>query len=133
MGKTPTKNPNLWSNDRLALEYRRACQELSELVQIAKQVKQGIYSGSRVDVTNKENLVNLLVKSRDEIFQIEKYINRRQELLAKTGEVYEFKLIKINRNPTITYKHPDKTPNQRQHEREVEADLDRVFKELMED
>ena len=86
MSKTPTKNPNLWSDSKLESEYIKVCRELKELIEIAKQVKAGTYDGPFKGYLNKKVLVSELKAKKDKVLSIEKYIERRNELLKKQNK-----------------------------------------------
>ncbi len=92
MGKTPTKNPNLWSDNTLQMKYNQLCRELIELVRIARQVKVGTYDGPMNGLLDKKNLVNVLGDAKNKVLNLEKYIHRREEFYKKQGQPSPFKL-----------------------------------------
>ena len=125
MARTPTKNPNLWSDSRLQLEYNKVCRELYELVEIAKQVKEGSYDGPKRGLLDKNNLVNILKRAKQDVLGIEEWIKKREKVLIAKNQPSPFKLIKMNRDNPVVYGEPLKKPQ--------DIEVDSSLEELMQD
>lgn len=131
MGKTPTKNKNLWSDNKLALEYSNALSELKQWIQIAKEWKSGIYNGNWKDALNARFIKIQLKEIISRIEVAEKYILKRNEINAQKG-IELIPIVKWNNgNYRFTTEVEEKPKTQLQLDND--ASLDEAFKDLMDE
>lgn len=131
MGKTPTKNKNLWSDNKLALEYTSALSDLKQWLQIVKEWRDGTYTGNWKDALNARFIKIQLNEIISRISSVQYYIIKRNEFNTQKG-IELIPIVKWCNGKTLECKKIITKPKN-QEQIENDASLDEVFKELMED
>ncbi len=131
MAKIPTKNKNLWSDDKLQLEYTSALKSLKETLQMAKEFKAGTYRGTYENVLSVRFLKVSLAEIKERLITVERYIVSRNEFNAKNMKTL-IPLVKWNKNTQIAKKNnvvKDRTPEQIENDNALDELFDEMTKE----